>query len=112
LTDDERGSLVRAFVAEAVEGKGSEILRDLPDVDPRVWSVITEFERRYDHAEEPIQGDQGGAGPAGRGEADASAAQLAKELEGHVRVIGGKGDQDITAALNKAFRKSALRKVN
>lgn len=74
VTDEQRESLVRSFLTEAVEDKGQEILKNLPETDPRLKAVIGEVRRGYDYGDEYSQRDERGG---------------QQEIRGSVRQAGG-----------------------
>ena len=65
ISDEQREDLVRAFLSEALDEKGAEILQNMPHVDPRVRGIVEELRRN--HAQESIQENRRGAEPAARG---------------------------------------------
>lgn len=66
LSDDQRESLVRSFLTEAVEEKGARILGNLPEMDPRLEKVVNEVKRGYDYDEQYDQRSEGGGRPGAR----------------------------------------------
>jgi hypothetical protein len=86
IGDEERVSMVRSFLTEAVEEKGPGILQDLPETDPRLKAVIDEVRRGYDYGDEYNQGAAGRSASAARGGGG--------QTGGEVRQTDGAGPHD------------------
>jgi hypothetical protein len=68
ISDDQRESLIRSFLTEAIDEKGIGILDNLPEVDPRARPIVEDVRREYEARNEgggkQAPGIKGG--PAGR----------------------------------------------
>jgi 2'-5' RNA ligase len=97
ISDDQRESLVRSFLTEAIDEKGIGILDNLPEVDPRVRPIVEDVRREYE-----ARNEDGGAqapgikgGPAGREGRAGAGGPLSREPSGEVRPSAGRGERSV-----------------